>query len=129
VTLRKTKAGKVQYTPLSIDAVAILRALGPHDGDAHVFAWPDGRPWTTGYVTHAFGGAVEDAGVKDLHVHGLRHTFACRPLRRGGHLRREQVVPACLGGHAQAMRPPDASRSEGCGRAEPFTPTEHGWGT
>jgi integrase len=48
-----------------------------------VFMWPDGRPWTPGYVTHAFGGAVSDAGVKDLHVHDPRHTFACRLLRGG----------------------------------------------
>jgi integrase len=83
VKLRKTKAGKVQHIPLSAEAVAILRALGPSDGDAYVFGWPDGRPWTPGYVTHAFGKAVESAGVKDLHVQDLRHTFACRLLRGG----------------------------------------------
>ena len=85
VTLRQTKAGKVQHVPLSAKAVAILRALGTRDrdADAYVFGWPDGRPWTSGYLTHAFGDAVEDAGVKDLHVHDLRHTFACRLLRGG----------------------------------------------
>jgi len=83
VTPRKTKAGKVKHVPLSAEAEAILRALGPRDADAQVFAWPNGKPWTPGYVTHAFGDAVEDAGVKDLHVHDLRHTFACRLLRGG----------------------------------------------
>jgi integrase len=82
-TLTKTKAGKVQHIPLSVEALGILRALGPGDGGAYVFGWPDGRPWTSGYVTHAFQDAVTDAGVKDLHVHDLRHTFACRRLRAG----------------------------------------------
>jgi integrase len=83
VTLRKTKAGKVQHVPLSAEAVAILRALGPRDDDSHVFGWSDWRPWTPGYVTHAFCHAAEGAGVKDLHLHDLRHTFACRRLRAG----------------------------------------------
>ncbi len=37
----------------------------------------------TTYVRHAFRDAAEDAGVKNLHVHDLRHTFACRRLRAG----------------------------------------------
>jgi integrase len=72
----------VQRAPLSAEAVTILRALNPQI-DGNVFAWPDGRPWTTAYVTHAFRDAAEDAGVKDLHVHDLRHMFACRRLRAG----------------------------------------------
>lgn len=79
----ETKAGEKQHVPLNSEALAILRALGPGTGDAPVFAWPDGRPWTPDYVTHAFRDAVVDAGVKDLHVHDVRHTFACRLLRRG----------------------------------------------
>jgi integrase len=82
-TLRKTKSGVVQHIPLSVENVAILQALGSGAMDAPVFGWPDGRPWTSGYVTHAFRDAVTDAGVKDLHVHDLRHTFACRRLRAG----------------------------------------------
>jgi len=82
-TLRKTKAGKPQHVPLNAEALAILRALTPQDADGHFFAWPDGRSWLPGYVTHAFRDAAVDAGVKDLHVHDLRHTFACRRLRAG----------------------------------------------
>jgi len=83
VTLRKTKAGESQHIPLSAEAVAILRALGPADGDAYVFGWKDGRPWTVNYVKQAFRRATEKAGVKDLRIHDLRHTFACRRLRAG----------------------------------------------
>ncbi len=82
VTLRQTKAGKVQHAPLSANAVAILRTLGTQ-GDGYVFAWPDGRPWTVGYLTHEFHKAAVDAGVADVHVHDCRHTFACRLLRGG----------------------------------------------
>ena len=85
VTLPKTKAGKVQHVPLSAEAVAILRALGTsdRDGDAYVFAWPEGRPFTVEYLTHAFHKAAVKAGVTDLHIHDLRHTAACRWLRAG----------------------------------------------
>jgi integrase len=34
-------------------------------------------------VTHEFGKAVTKAGLTNLHVHDLRHTFACRLLRAG----------------------------------------------
>jgi len=82
-TLPETKAGEKQHVALSAEVVAILRALGPGDGEGYVFRWRDGRPWTVGYVTHAFGKAVKDAGITDLHAHDCRHTFACRKLRAG----------------------------------------------
>ena len=45
-TLRRTKAGKTaQDLPLSAVALAILKDLGPGDGDAYVFSWLDGRLW------------------------------------------------------------------------------------
>ncbi len=81
LTLQETKAGEKQHVPLSAEGKAILEALGPRQG--HIFAWPDGRPWIVDYVTHAFGKAVKRAGIKDLHVHDTRHTFACRKLRAG----------------------------------------------
>jgi integrase len=82
-TLPETKAGEKQHVALSAEVLAILRALGPGDGERYVFCWRDGRPWTPGYVTYAFGKAVKDAGITDLHAHDCRHTFACRLLRGG----------------------------------------------
>ena len=46
----------------------ILRGLNPQT-DGKVFAWPNGRPRSVMYVSHAFKSAVVDAGVTDLHVH------------------------------------------------------------
>lgn len=83
VTLRRTKAGVTQHVPLSVSALAILRDLGPGDGEAPIFTRPDGGAVSGMYVSHAFGRAVTAAGVKDLHVHDLRHGFACRLLRNG----------------------------------------------
>ncbi len=81
LALPETKAGERQHVPLSNEALAILRALGPADG--YVFAWKDGRPWTVDYMNHAFAKAVRKAGITDLHAHDTRHTFACRKLRAG----------------------------------------------
>jgi integrase len=82
VTLRETKAGKVQHASLSAEAVDILTDLLRAD-DGYVFAWADGRPFTVDYVTHAFHKAAVNAGVADVHVHDCRHTAACRWLRAG----------------------------------------------
>lgn len=81
-TLQHTKAGEKQHAPLSAEALAILRAVGP--GNGHIFAWTDGgKPWTPNFVTCAFARAVRRAGIPDLRAHDLRHTFACRKLRAG----------------------------------------------
>lgn len=80
-TLQQTKAGDKQYVPLSSEALAILRALGPANG--HIFAGKDGTPWTTNFVGCTFAKAVRRAGIPDLRAHDLRHTFACRRLRAG----------------------------------------------
>jgi integrase len=79
--LPETKAGEKQHVPLSPEALAILRSLEPRGG--YFFAWPDGRPWSPGFVTHALGKAIRRAGIPDLRPHDLRHTFACRRLRAG----------------------------------------------
>ena len=80
-TLQQTKAGEKQHVPLSTEAMAILRGLGP--GNGHIFAGKDGKPWTTNFVGCAFAKAVRREGLSDLRAHDLRHTFACRKLRAG----------------------------------------------
>jgi integrase len=93
-TLRQTKAGKVQHIPLSVEALGILRVLsaqaddlarrnGKVERNPYVFGWPDGRPWTSGYLTHEFHKAAVKAGVADVHAHDMRHTAACRWRRAG----------------------------------------------
>lgn len=80
-TLQHTKAGERQHIPLSAEALAILRGLGPANG--HIFAGKGGKPWTTNFVGCAFAKAVRRVGIPDLRAHALRHTFACRKLRAG----------------------------------------------
>ena len=82
--LPETKAGEKQYLTLSQAALAILRDL-PRNGP-HVFCWPEGRPLTVDYTTHALHRATERAGIPDLRQHDLRHTFAIRRLRGGANL-------------------------------------------
>jgi len=80
----ETKAGEKQYLTLSKAALGILEAL-PRNG-THAFCWPDGRPFTVDYTTHALHKATGVAGIPDLRQHDLRHTFAIRRLRGGANL-------------------------------------------
>ena len=82
--LPETKAGKKQYLILSRAVQAILHDL-PRNGP-HVFCWPDGRPLTVDYATHAFRRARVAAGIRDLRQHDLRHAFSIRLLRGGANL-------------------------------------------
>jgi len=83
LTLRETKAGKVQHAHLNGAALGILRDIGPGDGDSYIFSRRDGKPWRPSVVTHAFQRAAVAAGVKDCRLHDCRHTFASRLVRRG----------------------------------------------
>lgn len=82
--LPETKAGEKQYLTLNTEAQRILRAL-PRVGPL-VFCWPDGRPFTVDYATHAFHRACVAAGIPDLRQHDMRHGFAIRRLRGGANL-------------------------------------------
>jgi len=82
--LPETKAGEKQYLVLSRAALDTLRGL-PRLG-AHVFCWPDGRPFTVTEATKAFLRAARGAGIDNLRQHDLRHAFAVRRLRGGANL-------------------------------------------
>ncbi len=82
--LPETKAGEKQYLTLSKAALTVLEAL-PKNGP-RVFCWPNGRPFTVNYTTHALHRAARQAGIPDLRQHDLRHTFAIRRLRGGANL-------------------------------------------
>jgi integrase len=82
--LPDTKARQKQYLTLSRAVLRLLKGL-PRNGP-HVFCWPDGRPLTVDYTTHAFHRAILATGIDDLRQHDLRHGFAIRRLRGGASL-------------------------------------------
>jgi integrase len=82
--LPDTKVGKKQHLVLSKKALAILASL-PVISE-YVFCWPDGRPITVDYATHAFHDAAVAAGIKDIRQHDLRHDFAIKRLRGGANI-------------------------------------------
>ena len=54
--------------------------------DDHVFLWPEGRGGKLvpiGDFKKSWARVLAQAGISDLHVHDLRHTFASRLVMRG----------------------------------------------
>lgn len=77
----KTKSGKVRHVPLSKGALAVLSQLRPAptlDGpraSEFIFANPrTGQPYVSIY--YSWDTARQKAGLPDLRVHDLRHSFA-----------------------------------------------------
>lgn len=77
----KTKSGKVRHVPLSVGALEVLGRLrpvptlgGPRPPE-FIFANPrTGRPFVSVY--YSWDTARKQAGLPDLRVHDLRHSFA-----------------------------------------------------
>jgi integrase len=134
----KTKSGKNRHLPLSTGAIQVLESLKQLNGAAgaeysHVFANPKtGLPFVSFF--YSWDAARKRAGLPDLRVHDLRHSFASflvnagrslyevqellghadiRTTSRYAHLSRERlaaavesvpVVPFC-GAHGGAQPP------------------------
>lgn len=70
----RSKSGKVRHVPLSVDVIALLRNLEPQGSD-YVFANPKtGKPFVS--LFFSWNTARKLAGLPDLRVHDLRHSFA-----------------------------------------------------
>lgn len=68
-----TKNGKPRIVPVSICAACILKAL--EDTGPYVFQNPDtGKPFTS--IHRSWFTAIEKAGLEDVKLHTLRHSFA-----------------------------------------------------
>lgn len=73
----RTKSGKVRHVPLSSGAIKLLRALKEKADPAiaHVFANPrTGLPFVS--IFYSWNTARIEAGLPELRIHDLRHSFA-----------------------------------------------------
>lgn len=129
----KTKSGKIRHVPLSAGALRILQRVQTQFtlASGYVFANPaTGRPFESIY--YSWNTARSRAGLPELRIHDLRHSFASflvnagrslyevqallghsdiRTTSRYAHLSRErlfeavEVVPLSLDGEAYASYP------------------------
>lgn len=72
----KTKSGKVRHVPLSSGALALLASRPPADHPGQpIFANPrTGRPFVS--IFYSWNTARQRAGLPELRIHDLRHSFA-----------------------------------------------------
>ena len=56
----------------------------------YVFCWPDGRPFTSDYVSHRFGKLLKKYGLPPIRLHDFRHSCASFLINRGFDLKAVQ---------------------------------------
>ena len=92
-----TKSGKPRYVPISDGLIAILNSVPRLAGSRYVFANPDtGKPYVT--IFYAWNTARQRAGLPDVRIHDLRHSFASILINSGRSLYEVQH----LLGHTQS---------------------------
>lgn len=90
------KSKKLTVTiPLTTRAGRILARRLLHSDREHVFVQGDGNPYRRDQVSKAFHRAAHAAGVRDVCLHTLRHTFISRLVQAG----RPLPEVAALAGH------------------------------
>ena len=77
-----TKTGKARHVPLSDGAIGILTEIARVPGCAWAFANPDtGKPYVS--IFSAWDTARRNAGLSDVRIHDLRHSFASLLINQG----------------------------------------------
>jgi integrase len=96
--LPKNKSAKPRYIPLSDAAIKLLETVPRVDDCPYAFPNPDtGKPYTQVY--YAWDTARKKAGLEDLRIHDLRHSFASFLVNSGRSLYEVQN----LLGHARPV--------------------------
>ncbi len=85
VYIRKTKNGNPLLLPLHDKAYEVLerRLRVAYLEHEYVFTSPTGKKIMANNLRRAFRKAVKKAGLKDLRIHDLRHTFGTRLAQSG----------------------------------------------
>lgn len=85
------KSGKIRHVPLSDGAVQLLLSLPPVPGSDYAFANPKtGNPYR--HIFTAWDTARKKAGLPDLRIHDLRHSFASALINSGRSLYEVQKI-------------------------------------
>lgn len=85
-----TKAGKPRYIPLSDGVVQLLSTM-PHDNDTWVFPNPKTeKPFVS--IFFSWNTARKQAGLADVRIHDLRHSFASFLVNAGRSLYEVQKI-------------------------------------
>jgi integrase len=85
-----TKAGKPRYVPLSDGVVQMLSTM-PHDNHTWVFPNPKtGKPYVSIFIS--WDTARKQAGLADVRIHDLRHSFASFLVNAGRSLYEVQKI-------------------------------------
>ncbi|WBU53019.1 site-specific integrase [Paracoccus sp. SCSIO 75233] len=94
-----TKQRRVHRVPLSLDAVALIRARQEELGIRKGWVFPGDAPDKPVQDLRRFWHrTLREAGLEDIRLHDLRHTFASLLINRGSSL---EMIGALLG-HTQA---------------------------
>jgi integrase len=96
------------WTPYVLATHRDRQQPAPHDG--YVFARPDGRPYTPGYLTRRFIRLIRREGLPPIRLHDLRHGAATLALAGGTDLK---AIQAMLG-HASIILTADTYTKASC---------------
>lgn len=82
IPIRNSKSKKVRRVPLSDAAIRVLDNLGTERRSPHLFINKrTGKPLTT--ISKTWGRLREEAGISDMRLHDLRHTFGSLCVNAG----------------------------------------------
>lgn len=86
IMVRKSKSGRMRFIPLHPDVVEVLESL-PRHGE-FVFSYKQGERYGhSSWIRNQFEKALDQAGIRDFHIHDLRHTFASELIMKGADLK------------------------------------------
>ena len=86
ILIRKSKSGRMRFIPLHPDVVEVFDSLPKHV--EYVFSNSRGERYNRScWVRTQFKRVVNQIGIRDFHIHDLRHTFASELVMKGADLK------------------------------------------